>query len=720
MGPRFRKQTILFFILLVFLFQGVCLFGQDKPWANPAPMKPASQAFFTAPDTVCMNMPVNVVNGSTATTYSWTFATANTYTPPEGQNFFNSGNRMKRPKFITIVNDSGLYFTFVTSAGNRSIIMIKNGSSLMNPPISTVPIFYLGILSDKMRGIQIRLDTLKKLWVGFFTSGNSLTRMVFQNGLSKSPSIMDIPFPGVSASSGLIIAKEGNQWIGFAVDSVSNTISRLRFDTTLLKLPAVDALGNIGNLNGPTGICHVKQNGENYLFICNSENNTLSRIDFNGSLLSTPTGVNLGNISGILDHNVGISILADCQHVNGIVCNWSTAPRSLVQLNFAGGIKGTITATLLDTTGTPYRPYGVSELIRIADTVFAFYVNEGNSTLSQLNFPPGNAAVPPSSTLQQPGPVIYTDSGDYNIILRTDLGLPGAGSYCKPIHVLPELTVSLGGDRTICQGVSARLDAGPGYYSYLWSTGDTTSFILAADSMKYWVRVNNKYGCIASDTVFVHRTPAPKYAVDTTICYGQKYYAGGKYQTQSGHYSDTLSSPAGCDSILFTSLNVKPKIDVNLGPDTVLCQGDSYVLDATTPGATAYLWQDGSVIPKYMVTSPGVYWVHVTVNDCIAGDTVNIGACPYRLTFPNAFSPNADGINDTFQPVGVSILSFHMEIYDRWGVLVYTTDDISQGWNGSHNNKNCEAGVFIYDVTFESMGEPGTKLKDKGTFTLIR
>jgi len=707
-------------LLLPCLFAALMILPSHTSAQQGPGTKSPLQDYFTAPDTICVGMPVNIVNNVSALVFDWVFCTGNTLNPPNGQNFFNSGNKLSRPKFITVVKDSGIYYTFITSAGNRAIIRIKNGASLMNPPISSLPVFISGIPSDKMRGIQVKLDSVSGVWVGFFSSGSSLTRMVFQGGLSKTPNVFDIPFPGVSASSGLILVKEGQQWVGFTVDSVNSTVSRLKFNNSLLNIPTVEQLGNIGSLSGPTGLCHVNYNGENCVFISNSASNSITRLDFGASLLLTPSGVNLGNVGGLLNKNTGISIIADCQHINGIVCNWITTATSLIQLNFTGGIKGTINASVANPAGDPYQPFGMSELIRIADTVFGLYVNEGNSTLSQLNFPPCTAATPASSTLQDPGPVVYNSAGDYNIVLTIFGGVHGSGSFCKPIHVLPELTVDLGGDRTICQGMSASLDAGAGFKTYLWSTGDTTSQIQAADSMKYWVRVTNKYGCVATDTAFVHKTPAPRHTLDTTICYGQKYYAGGKYQTQSGNYTDTLRSPAGCDSILHTNLTVKPRISLDIGGDTVLCPGDTYVLDATTPGASAYMWQDGSAVPKYTVTQPGLYWVRVTLNECYAYDTANIEPCPWKVTFPTAFTPNNDGANDEFQAVGISITNFHLDIFDRWGTLVFSADDISRGWDGMYKNKPCPAGVYIYDATFEAVADPGSKIKEHGTFTLIR
>ena len=712
------------FSLVSFLLLADYNLAQSHPVSvsyDPAPLIMSPQASFTGPDTTCVGMPVNFVKGPGGSQFYWNFCTANTTQPPKGNNFGNNGNKMKRPKFITLINDSGSFHCFITNPGNQSIVRTDNGSSLGNPPASTLTLFTTTLLSDKMRGIQIVLDSLSGHWVGFFTAGNSMTRLVFPGGLINNPTVLDFSLNGMTAASGLVITKEGQEYIGLVVDSLDNSLYRLRFDSSLLKIPLIDPLGNIGNMNGPTGICLVKDNGLDYLFVCNAGNSTLSRLDFGLSLLNPPAGLNLGNVGG-LDHNTGISIIADCQHINGIVTNYAAAAQPLIQLDFQGGsFAGNLTGRPVGPPcGSPSQPYGISQLVRIADTLYCFYVNDNNSTLSQLYFPPLNASLPLFSTQADPGPVVYSNTGDYNVILREDEGTPDESSFCRPIHVLPRLTVSLGGDRFICQGVPAMLDAGNGYSGYLWSTGATTSSIIVSDSGEYWVRVSNRNGCVASDTVLVHKTMAPVTNVDTTICYGEKYFVGGKYQTQPGLYTDTLKLTGGCDSIVITDLNVRPKIKVTIGHDTVLCPGDTYAMDATTAGATAYHWQDGSTGTKYTATGPGTYWVHISVNGCTGGDTVMIEACPYILTFPTAFTPNNDGINDIFRPTGVSIGAFHMEIYDRWGMLMYSTDNILEGWNGIYKNQYSPAGVYVYDVTFKSLSDPGTSKKARGTFTLLR
>jgi len=94
------------------------------------------------------------------------------------------------------------------------------------------------------------------------------------------------------------------------------------------------------------------------------------------------------------------------------------------------------------------------------------------------------------------------------------------------------------------------------------------------------------------------------------ICQGQGYLAGGRLQTKTGVYYDTLKTNAGCDSILITSLTVDPLPKPTLGADRNLCEGQSIVLN---PGTfNSYLWQDNSMQPVYAVTSTGTYRVTVT------------------------------------------------------------------------------------------------------------
>ena len=89
---------------------------------------------------------------------------------------------------------------------------------------------------------------------------------------------------------------------------------------------------------------------------------------------------------------------------------------------------------------------------------------------------------------------------------------------------------------------------------------------------------------------------------------------------------------------------------------------------------------------------------------------------------PNAFTPNDDGINETFIPQGIGIdeNNFEMYIYDRWGDLIYETNDINKPWDGRANNgsKIAQQDVYIWVIFTRDM--QGARHKYLGRVTLIR
>ncbi|WP_316801046.1 putative Ig domain-containing protein [Pedobacter frigidisoli] len=89
-----------------------------------------------------------------------------------------------------------------------------------------------------------------------------------------------------------------------------------------------------------------------------------------------------------------------------------------------------------------------------------------------------------------------------------------------------------------------------------------------------------------------------------------------------------------------------------------------------------------------------------------------------EVYIPNAFTPNNDGKNDTFMIYGTTIASAKMTIYTQWGQLIYQTDNMNAGWDGTFKGVNQPIGVYVYivDVTFKD----GTTTMRKGTVTLIR
>jgi gliding motility-associated-like protein len=670
---------------------------------------------FLTPDTVCVGQEVNIVNVIVGSSYYWNFCTANATYPPQGLNMGNPGNLLSDPRFITLVQDSLDCYSFVTGPGVQGLIRNYHGNSFFNAPTSSV-VSNFSLTTDKVRGV--RMEKENGTWTAFVANGPTLVRMVFDVGLAGAPTVVDIGLSGITAPTGLEILKDGANWFGFLLDSLGNTLNRLDFGTSLLNFPAVTNLGNVGQMDGPAGLAARFENGQWYLLVCNEGTGTLSRISFGNSLTNSPAGTNLGNL-GVLENCTGISLLQDCERLNGYVINHSSHGDPLVHIEFAGGVGGAVTGTPAGNPGGMLVPYGISQMLRVGDTICSYVTNTWNSTLTLLYFPVCTASSIPSYSGPTPPPFSYLVPGNYNIILTINEGTALQTVSCNNITVIPVPVVTLGPDRLICQGNSTTLDAGAGFTSYLWNNGATSRTVTTDTAGTFSVQAVNRFGCGAWDTLTVTVTTAVTVNTDTAICYGSSYFCGGQPQTSAGIYYDTLQTFAGCDSVIVTSLLVKDSIHVDIGPDTVLCPGDLIVLNASTPGA-AYRWQNGNTDSLFPVQAPGLYWVVVTREGCAVSDSINISPCPVKIWFPTAFTPDNNGVNDTFRPRGVSIGRFSMTIYDRWGEKVFETDNIDIGWTGLKNGQPGEAGTYSYVAYYSPLDDPGKTYKVLGTVTLVR
>jgi len=113
---------------------------------------------------------------------------------------------------------------------------------------------------------------------------------------------------------------------------------------------------------------------------------------------------------------------------------------------------------------------------------------------------------------------------------------------------------------------------------------------------------------------------------NVSICSGDQVLVGNSIYTEAGSYSDSLSNVAGCDSVVITQLTVLDRPTVNLGNDTLVCDGLSVIVDAGS-GLTDYfyLWNSGQNTQSIVVNSDGLYSVQVSnSNGCSASDSVNV------------------------------------------------------------------------------------------------
>ena len=109
--------------------------------------------------------------------------------------------------------------------------------------------------------------------------------------------------------------------------------------------------------------------------------------------------------------------------------------------------------------------------------------------------------------------------------------------------------------------------------------------------------------------------------------------------------------------------------------------------------------------PVYNYTDTGVFTItQVVYNDYRCSDTMRSEVIinpDVVIYIPNAFSPNANGVNDRFAINGIGITAMQMRIYDRWGELLYYTEDIESGWDGTiqRNGERAKQDMYVYTVT---------------------
>jgi hypothetical protein len=170
------------------------------------------------------------------------------------------------------------------------------------------------------------------------------------------------------------------------------------------------------------------------------------------------------------------------------------------------------------------------------------------------------------------------------------------------------------------------------------------------------------------------------------------------------------------DSLVLTTI---PSPFVDLGPDRLLCAGNTEVLDAEGPGQT-YLWSDGSTGPSLLIDGPGSYWV-IATNSC-ASDVDSVGInwdyCDCPIYAPNAFTADDDGINEGFLPqFACPNRSYVLRVFDRWGAVQWESSDPSKPWDGG----GLPIGTYAWMVEFEPDSDVVKgKRKAQGHVLLLR
>ncbi len=346
--------------------------------------------------------------------------------------------------------------------------------------------------------------------------------------------------------------------------------------------------------------------------------------------------------------------------------------------------------------------------------------------------------------------------------ITTNYTVIGTAAGCKDtattsiiVNNLPLITVN---DATICQGFSAQLTATNGV-TYLWSDSTTTNprTVSPTQTTMYYVVGRDANGCINMDSALVTVNYSPIVNVDpasacnggmiTLTATGADTYVWNTgdtastvvlYPSSTTVFSVTGTNTNGCvgtDTALVTIYPV-PVASFEPNPPVASTDDPNIHFDNNSTFASFYSWNFGDpssfgntsndASPSHTYSSYGDFpvWLYVESQAGCKDSTSKhvIIENPYFFFVPNAFSPNGEGTNEEFlvSGIGVDLSYFEMTIYDRWGELVFKTDNMYEGWNGKKFNAGSTLlpGIYIYNIYLRQLG--GIKKHYSGHVTLIR
>lgn len=327
------------------------------------------------------------------------------------------------------------------------------------------------------------------------------------------------------------------------------------------------------------------------------------------------------------------------------------------------------------------------------------------------------------------------------------------------------VTIDIQADSILCENETIQISANLNQMitSLTWSNGDTFGIIksinhIAGSDTTIWISAANSCG-EASDTVRITSVPQPdlNWFSDSILCELNDLFIFEPNIEDQLHFmtldskalvSDSLSKPWQieipgnyymtafnvCDTLTKSAfLSPFQRIEVELGADTTICEGDSMYLNATWPNSS-YAWSTGQSDSAITVDAEGNYVVTITNTPCqlveqrqvfFANPPCDSVSCKFSIS--NVFTPNADGVNDQLTITNnCKNLPYSVSIYNRWGQLVFrdeafTTDQRSTliptiNWDGFVNGAPANAGVYFAVIDYNDGGQKSIR----ANITLLR
>lgn len=399
-----------------------------------------------------------------------------------------------------------------------------------------------------------------------------------------------------------------------------------------------------------------------------------------------------------------------------------------------------VTISIFDITTTAI----ADTIMCLGDTIQLFATGGDN-----YSWTPANVLTNPTSSNTGAFP---NQNTQFYVNIITPDGCPTQDSVSIEVdQTLPNNTLT--NDTAMCNGESMSLVAG-GARSYLWTpsnsldtNGGNTVVATPQTTTTYSVDFTNACGTVNDQVTVEIIKPTATASPPQTICYndtfqlvasggvGYDWYPkinlatplndstlGFPYQPQA--YYVVVTDSIGCKDTASTSISYFPIPTIDAGEDKIIIYGQDVFLDATHSGGS-FFW-DSSIFLNCLSCENTAAFPEATTTfyanvldhyGCIARDSVTI-SLDGIIYVPNSFTPDGDGVNDIFKVSALDLTKFKLTIFNRWGQLLFESEDVSQGWDGKFKNELVKMDTYIWKITYSDVNSTNQKLM--GHINVIR
>jgi gliding motility-associated-like protein len=458
----------------------------------------------------------------------------------------------------------------------------------------------------------------------------------------------------------------------------------------------------------------------------------------------------LSNAAWLFGDGTGSNVYSPT-HVYASAGNFTVA---LIGTSAANGCVDTAYRTI---TSIPSPVLNYDTLVFEGCAALSVSFNELSGTASSAvwDYGDGTLGIAPSSNHLYPNPGTYTPQ----VVAQNAFGCTDTANFTVVVHSVPVADFDIA-DKTSCDVpfLVTPVNLSQGALVYDWNFGngsgsnqfEPTATYTQSGTYNLVLMAYNQFGCgdTTVQSIIVHPIANAQFIPDTTVgcedltvsftnnsnnatSFLWNFGDGSSIQSQNpthtyvnpGFYTVTLivSNIQGCtDTLVQTNLIQvlpRPTAGFTVFPGLIYTEDPFLQLNNTAQNYDTgeYLMGNGAVVDiytnqyNYGISDPAEYTItQIVYNDFGCSDTalayIQILATP-TLYVPNAFTPDADGENDSWIPVATAMYSIEVSVFNRWGEEVYTTTDLSKPWDGRYQGKDCPVGVYSWKIVARDVNQ---------------